>query len=95
MRIVWLARARRNFDQQIRYIAEHNPSAAVEQDLLISLAIDRLANYPLSGRPGRRKASRELVIPHTSFIAVYRVDTDRNEVHVLRILHASQKWPPE
>jgi toxin ParE1/3/4 len=95
MRIVWLTRARRDFDRQIQYIAGHNPSAAIEQDLLISQAINRLADYPFRGRAGRRKASRELVVPHKPFIAIYRTATDRNEIHVLRILHASQKWPPE
>jgi toxin ParE1/3/4 len=95
MRIVWLRQASREFDQHIEYISFRNPTAAAEQDLLISEAIDRLSLYPYSGRVGRRHFTRELVIPHTPFIAIYRIEPDRDEVHILRILHSSQKWPPE
>jgi len=40
-------------------------------------------------------ATHELVIAKTPFIAIYRIDDDLGEVHILRILHAKQKWPPE
>jgi toxin ParE1/3/4 len=95
MQIVWLRRARRDFERQIRHIAEHNIRAAIEQDLLISTAVARLERYPHLGKAGPEKGMRLLVIPHTPFIALYRLATDRNEVHILRVLHTSQKWPPE
>jgi toxin ParE1/3/4 len=57
--------------------------------------VDRLSSYPHLGKSGRQNTSRELVIPHTPFIAIYRLAPDRNEVHIIRILHSSQQWPPE
>jgi toxin ParE1/3/4 len=90
-----LARARKEFDAHIRYIAVRNPAAAADQDFLISEATDRLSLYPNSGRSGRQPVTRELVILRTPFIAVYRVMPELDEVHILRILHSSQKWPPE
>ena len=95
MLVVWLEQAEFDLDHHIRFIASQNPRAALDQDLLIQGAIERLSLYPNIGKIGRLRSTRELVISHTSFIAVYRVQTDRNQVHILRILHTSQKWPPE
>jgi toxin ParE1/3/4 len=95
MRVVWLDQAEFDLDEHIRYIAIHNPIAAVEQDLFIRRAAEQLSDYPKNGRIGRLAYTRELVIPRTSFIALYRIADDMGEIHILRILHSSQKWPPE
>jgi toxin ParE1/3/4 len=95
MRIVWLDQAEFDLDEHIRYIALHNPIAAVEQDLSIRRAVEQLSRYPHSGKVGRLTFTRELVVPRTSFIALHRLIPDLDEVHILRILHSSQKWPPE
>jgi toxin ParE1/3/4 len=95
MRIVWLPQARRNLDHQIRYIAERNPLAAVEQDAIVAAAVSRLADFPETGRIGRMRQTRELVIVGTPFLAIYRVHNHLDEVHIHRILHARQKYPPE
>jgi toxin ParE1/3/4 len=63
--------------------------------LLIGQSIDLLSAYPASGKSGRQARTRELVIPRTSFIAIYRILPGRDEIHILRILHSSQKWPPQ
>lgn len=39
--------------------------------------------------------TRELVIANTPLIAIYRVDEQMEEVQILRILHARQKYPAE
>nr|WP_269446183.1 type II toxin-antitoxin system RelE/ParE family toxin [Gloeobacter violaceus] len=36
----------------------------------------RLADFPNSGRPGRRPGIRELVVPRTPYIVEYRVEAD-------------------
>lgn len=95
MQIVWLPRARRNLDHQISYIAERNPIAAIDQDAIVADTVSRLADYPALGRQGRQPRTRELVIPGTPFVAIYRIYNDLDEIHILRILHARQKWPPE
>jgi len=35
--------------------------------------------------------SRELVIPQTPYLAIYRIDG--HTISILRILHGSQCWP--
>lgn len=94
MRVRWYARAKNDRRSQIRYIAEHNPTAAVEQDLLIGRAAGRLGLYPELGKIGRTENTRELVISGSPFIAIYRIDYQANEIQIIRILHARQKYPP-
>ena len=95
MRLIWFAQAEYDIDHHITYIEDRNPTAAVDQNILIEEAIEKLVNFPLLGKAGRRAGTRELVVPSTSFIAVYRVDMNLDEIHILRILHARQKYPPE
>ena len=57
----------------------------------ILAATVRLAQFPESGRPGRRAETRELVVSQTPYLVPYRV---RGElVEVLRVLHGRQRWP--
>ncbi len=75
------------------YVCLHaaSPAAATAPTKRIFEAIDRLAQYPGSGRKGRIDGTRELVVPRTPFIVVYA--TAGEEVHVLAVLHASRRWP--
>ena len=59
----------------------------------IEAAVSRLADFPESARPGRVPGTRELVVPATPFIVVYRIEA--TDVVILRILHGAQKWPPD
>jgi plasmid stabilization system protein ParE len=43
------------------------------------------------GRPGRVARTRELVVTGTPYILPYRVTA--GVLEVLRVLHASRKWP--
>ena len=91
MTIRWLKTAFRNRLEQLAYIAQDNPAAAARSDEEIERQTDLLAQYPLIGREGRVKGTRELVVGKTPFIAVYRVR--RKRVEILRLLHGAQKWP--
>ena len=74
----------------IEYIARDNPLAAIELgDLLIAQA-EQLDQHPTSGRIGRVKGTRELVV-HPNYILVYRIVG--KTVEVLRVKHAAQRWP--
>ena len=59
----------------------------------IEVAVSRLADFPESARPGRVPGTRELVVPATPFIVVYRIEATC--VVILRVLHGAQKWPPD
>lgn len=89
--IKWLPKASANLFQQLDFIAQQNPLAAISQDEQIERQVDALAGTPpISGRPGRKLGTRELVISKTSFIAVFRVKG--KTIEVISLLHRSQKW---
>ncbi|MHB8529627.1 MAG: type II toxin-antitoxin system RelE/ParE family toxin [Caulobacteraceae bacterium] len=91
MRLAWLPAAVQNRFDQLDFVARENPSAAISLDEAIERHTDRLALYPNLGREGRVAGTRELVIPRTPFIAVYRLGPD--QVEILRLLHGAQRWP--
>lgn len=91
MLIEWLATASTQRFEQLDYIAQDNPLAAISQDEEIEHQVDMLLQHPEMGRPGRKKGTRELVISRTPFIAVYRIKGQR--IEILRLLHSSQQWP--
>lgn len=74
------------------YIALENPSAALDIWDDIEGQIERLRDFPHSGRTGRVPETRELVVSGTTYIVVYLVSGD---VELIRVLHGAQKWPPE
>lgn len=88
----WLPEAHRNRFEQLEYIAEDNPLAAIDQDEQIERQVVMLMDHPKMGRPGRSPGTRELVISSTPFVLVYRLDGE-NRIEILRLLHSSQHWP--
>jgi plasmid stabilization system protein ParE len=74
------------------YIAETSPDSAHRIARLIVDGIASLHTFPNRGRPGRVNGTGEFVFAPPPFVAVYEV---RDEVHVLRILHGAQRWPPQ
>jgi len=73
------------------HIARDHPGAANRiADALLG-AVERLADLPNLGRPGRIAGTRELVVPGTPYLVAYRVRGDRLEV--IAVFHGHQKWP--
>jgi toxin ParE1/3/4 len=91
VRVNWLRAARSNLIAVSEYIARDNPEASVRTVIAIVKAVETLKRFPAGGRPGRVPGTRELVVPPTPFIVPYRVR--KNVVEVLRVVHASRKWP--
>jgi toxin ParE1/3/4 len=89
--ILWTKRALARLDEIGSYIASDDPAAAAKVVGRISMAAERFAEYPHSGRPGRLNGTRELVLADIPYIVPYRVIGMR--VHVITVLHAAQKWP--
>lgn len=93
MILEWLPKAIANRDSQIAYIAKDNPTAAISQGDEIERQVQALIGTPpMSGRPGRKPGTRELVISKTPFVAVFRAKGQT--IQILRLLHSSQQWPP-
>jgi toxin ParE1/3/4 len=89
--IVWSPRAIEHLKHLRSYIARDNPKAASRVAGTLLDAVERLAELPNLGRPGRVAGTRELVVVGTPYVIPYRVRGDRLEV--LAAFHGRQKWP--
>lgn len=92
MRIVRRDSYAADLDSIVDHIALENPSAALDIWDDIERQIERLRDFPRSGRVGRMPETRELVVSGTPYIVVYLVSDD---IELIRVLHGAQKWPPE
>ncbi len=91
MRVRWDPQAVDRLEAAGDYIARDSPAAAARVVTRIIDAADNLAAHPLLGKLGRVTGTRELVIPRTSYIVVYRV---RGQVvEILAVQHTAQQWP--
>jgi toxin ParE1/3/4 len=91
--IVWSPRAIEHLAHLRAYIARDNPKAANRIASALLEAVERLAEMPNLGRPGRVTGTRELVVPGTPYIIPYRPRGDRLEV--VAVFHTRQKWPKQ
>ena len=91
MNIVWSRRAIDHLKHLRAYIAQDNPKAANRVAAALLDAVERLAELPNLGRPGRVTGTRELVVPGTPYVIPYRLRGDRLEV--IAVFHGWQKWP--
>lgn len=91
MTIVWSPRAIEHLAHLRAYIAHDNPTAAQRMGGPLIDAVERLAELPNLGRPGRVAGTRELVVPGTPSVIPYRLRGDRLEV--IAVFHGRQKWP--
>ena len=76
------------------YVAEDNPGTADRLLAQILYSVRHLGVYPLAGREGRVKKTRELVIVGTPFVVAYRVKGP-NAVQVVAVLHGKRRWPDD
>lgn len=92
MIVIWSSEAERDLTALGDRIAPDDPRLAAEIGGEIFTAVERLADLPHRGRPGRVEGTRELVLAPLPWIAVYRVDGVA--VTILRVLHGARDWPP-
>jgi len=91
VKVVWTRRAVDDLSQVRRFIGAENTEAARAVAARVVEAVQLLAQHPAMGRPGRVARTRELVVTGTPYILPYRVTA--GVLEVLRVLHASRKWP--
>ena len=91
MTIVWSPRAIEHLAHLRAHIAQDNPKAANRIGGTLLEAVERLAELPNLGRPGRVAGTRELVVPGTPYVIPYRLRGDRLEI--IAVFHGRQKWP--
>jgi toxin ParE1/3/4 len=93
LRLAFTRPAKLDLDELIVHIGEENPVAAVTVATRILDHIRLLREQPEIGRKGRRAGTRELVVDGTRYLVAYRIDAERSQIQILRILHTSRRWP--
>jgi len=90
--IEWTEQAVRQLDQAHDYIALSNgEEIAARITMQIVTTVQRLESFPMSGRAGRVRGTRELVLASTPFIAAYTIQ--KASIVILAIYHGAQRWP--
>ena len=89
-RLTWRPMALADRDDIMVYIAQDNPTAAIDLDLEFEAKAENARLRPKLYKAGRVKGTREIVA-RPNYVMVYRVIGD--VVEVLRVLHAAQQWP--
>ncbi len=84
--IIWSVPALRSLSDIYAYVAADNPESAKRLVNHIRTAIERLDGFPLMGRPGRRRGTRELIIG--AYVVTYRV-SGRN-VYIVTVWHGAK-----
>jgi len=88
---LWTIPAKYDLREQLAFVAKDNPEAARSLAVRIKVACAGLDQFSRIGRPGAVKNTRELLIPGTPYVCVYRVAGGR--VEILRLLHTKMMWP--
>jgi toxin ParE1/3/4 len=73
------------------YIMPDSPDAAFTTEDEIITHAKFLAQFKEMGKPGRIRGTRELVVPSTPYIVLYKLDGEH--VYLLRVFHGAQRWP--
>jgi toxin ParE1/3/4 len=90
MKVVWTKRALSHLSALHDFISNDSPQNAEVVARRILETVELLESQPEIGRPGRRVGTRELVIPKTPFIVIYRVR--QGALRLLSVLHGKQEW---
>ncbi|WP_207783533.1 type II toxin-antitoxin system RelE/ParE family toxin [Methylosinus sp. RM1] len=92
--VLWQKEAAADLDRILDYIELESPQGALAMARAVREGADvLLSEYSKIGRRGRVAGTRELVIPRTPFVIVYRLRRQPERVEILRLLHGAQKWP--
>jgi toxin ParE1/3/4 len=90
MRVILREAAYADLERIFVWIAKDNPKSASKVVSEIFQSIERLELVPEIGRPGRVSGTREWVVRGLPYIVVYQVDTRRNLVIVVAVVHIAR-----
>lgn len=92
MIVEWRAIAREDRSNLFDYIAQDNPSAALDLDDRIERQTDALPERPELYKPGRVRGTREMVLA-PNYVLVYRIKKKAGIIEIVRIVGARQNYP--
>lgn len=91
MPVFWLPKARDQRSRQLEFLLRHNPALGIKMGDAIAKTVARVAADPNLSRTGRIAGARELLVPGTPFLLVYRIE--ETAIVILRLLHNSRRFP--
>jgi toxin ParE1/3/4 len=89
--VLWSPKAIRHLSDLRAHIERDNLEASARIALAILAAVDRVAEFPNLGRPGRVAGTHELVAPGTPYVIPYRLK--RGRIEIIAVFHGRQRWP--
>ena len=92
MLILWSLHARQDLLEILAYFTSLEDVETGKSIVSrIILSVDRLAEYPLSGRQGRIAGTREILVRTLPYLLVYR--NSPQSVEIARVFHTSKLFP--
>ncbi|WP_306258404.1 type II toxin-antitoxin system RelE/ParE family toxin [Pararhizobium sp. IMCC21322] len=76
------------------YIAEFDPSAADRVISRIRQVTQIFENFPLLGREGLVKDTREFAVTGLPYTIIYKI-TSPTDIDILTVIHQRRQYPPE
>ena len=89
MKVVYAPRALRDLEAIDAYLAERNPSAAVNVLAAIKSSIDTLSFFPQIGRVIDNAGHRRVPVVRHPYVVFYRISGD--DLLILHIRHTSRR----
>jgi len=89
MRVVWGDAAQQDFDAAIAFLRAQSPRAALRIGNRIMTTIGLLERFPELAPTSRHRGLRQLVVPKTPYLVVYRIHDDQVEIRA--VIHAKQQ----
>jgi addiction module RelE/StbE family toxin len=91
VRIEWTDRAEDDLEDIEAYFGQYNLQSGMAAGVRIEDHVKLLESFPDMGHPGTFSGTREVVVPKSRCVVVYRVEQEL--VRVLRIFHGGQERP--
>ncbi|MBL8548648.1 MAG: type II toxin-antitoxin system RelE/ParE family toxin [Hyphomonadaceae bacterium] len=89
MAVIWSASARRDFDNALRYLQPRSQAGAKRMGERILAVASLLEQFPELAPPSRYRSLRQLVVPRTPYLVIYRLNG--GDVEIRAIVHAKQR----
>jgi len=91
MKVVWTDEASRELAHAQDMGRLYWPGSVGDMTRAMLSGVERVRDFPFSGREGALTGTRELVMTRYPFTLVYRVKEET--LTVLRMYHQSKRWP--
>jgi toxin ParE1/3/4 len=92
MIIHWQTQSRKDLQGALLYLDLQQSTAGPKVvQSIVSFTTKQLQVAPYSGRVGRIHGTRELIVPRSHYVVVYRIVNE--EIQVLAVRHEARLWP--